>query len=400
MYNTKFILLDGKEIYPGYLDKEQRSKLKESYGNKREYMRCGCKPDANLFYRISEDCKIYPEHNNFVHSKSCCRYKNESGDAERQTAYVVNEEDGNVTAYLSFNPKSFSMVEAAGIEKDQDNDISDEDIDSDQEEVTVEGSKNEDAPAEKKEPKLSLTTLVRSINVDSFTEKILNNRKITSKEDFSKFVYYRMKKVRISRMKKTLGDMSLEKDGVRFFYLPFVEATENTVNGITKCYIKTQAPDGKVYSNFIFPKTLEKALKEYMKTYGVEPDQDTMVAGFQYIKKNNKSRGSKGYRVLGRIHLFQACDIGIYCRSLIEKDCFNQLQKITATDSDIRFWIPPEDEEVGAIVEIKGITKKILLLFRKKKNERVVFDSSRYVPYVVEENTMLSSEKLHMILGE
>lgn len=396
MYNTKFILENGDEIYPGYLDKEQRGKLRASYKNTREYMRCGCKPAAALFYRISEDCKIYPEHNNYVHDRQCCRYKDKSGN--RQTAYEVHEEDGEVTAYLSFDPKSFSMTAASGIEKEQDNDVPEEADETDLEEITVEGEKNdsEELADEKKEPKLTLKDLIRSINADSFTEKILNNRMVKSKEDFSKFVYYRMKKVRINKMRRALGDLTLEKDGVKFYYLPLSEIKREVVNGIEKCYVKTVAPDGKIFSNFIFPKTLDKAVKEYRKMYGCEPDQNTMIAGFQYLKK---SKGTKGYRVLGRVHLFQVSNIGIYCRSRTEKYCFDQLQQITIQDPDIRFWIPPEDEDTGAIIEIKGVQKKILLLFRKRKNERVVFDSSIYVPYVAEEGTTLSNEKIRSLMN-
>ena len=101
MYNTKFILESGQELYPGYLSTEQRQNIKNKYGNRKGYMRCGCKSTEPLFYRISEDCKIYPEHNNYHHDKSCCRYKNVTGLQERQTAYVINDETGDVTAYLN-----------------------------------------------------------------------------------------------------------------------------------------------------------------------------------------------------------------------------------------------------------------------------------------------------------
>jgi len=356
-------------------------------------MRCGCKPTEDLFYRISEDCKIYPEHNNYIHDKACCRFKNESGNCERQTAYLIDEEDGEVTAFLTFDPKSFSMSEV--IEKDQDNDVPDEIEDESLEEITIEKEENQVKTPEKKEPKLALNELIRSINVDSFTEKILNSKTINSKEAFSKFVYYRMKKVKISKMRKSLGDLSLEKDGVRFIYLPAIEIVENTVDGVTKSYIKTQGPDGKVYSNFIFPKTLDKALKEFTKNYGVEPDQNTMVAGFQYLKK---SRGKTNYKVLGRVHLFQTSDIGIYSRNLVEKDVFDNLYAITEEESAIRFWIPADDESIGAIIDVKEYSKKILVLFRSKKEERISFDSSIYIPCVIEENMTITREIIYSLI--
>lgn len=399
MYNTKFILSSGIEVYPGYLDKEQREKLKEQHGDQREYMRCGCRPSENLFYRISEDDRIYPEHNNYLHSKSCCRYKDEAGKSKRQTAYIVSEENGVATAFLSFNPKEFTISTDIDLDMDLDNDVPTDDTNVDQEEVTVEGEKQKDAAAEKKEPKMSLPDLIRSINADCYSEKILNNRMINSREAFSKYVYFRMKKVCVHRMKKSLGDLTLENDGVRFLYLPFIEASNSTSNGTSKCYIKTLAPNGKVFSNFTFPKIMEKALKKYRKMYGCDPDQNTMIAGFQYFKRSRR-RGGSGYRILGRIHLFQVSNNGIYCRSLIEMNCFNQLEEIISLNSDIRFWIPPEEENIGAIVEVKGFKKKVLLLFRNAKDERIEFDPMEYVPYVVEDGCILSAEKLKDLLSE
>lgn len=52
MYNTKFIMSDGSEIYPGYLSEQRKLEIRNTNNNRREYMRCGCKPEANLFYRI------------------------------------------------------------------------------------------------------------------------------------------------------------------------------------------------------------------------------------------------------------------------------------------------------------------------------------------------------------
>lgn len=395
MYNTKFILSGGQDIYPGYLDNDRRKELKDSYGTKREYMRCGCKPNDDLYYRISEDLKIYPEHNNYVHDNSCCRFKNTSGQIERQTAYLINEEDGEVTAFLTFDPKNFSMSEV--IQKDQDNDVPEESIDENVEELTIGKDENETQTAEKKEPKLSLDDLIRSINVDAFTEKILNNKVIDSKDTFSKFVYHRMKKIKISKMKRTLGELSLEKDGVRFFYLPVSEICQGNENNMQQCYIKTFGPDSKIYSNFIFPKTLEKALKEYSKRYGIEPDENTMVAGFQYLKKG---KGKSNYRILGRVHLFQVSDIGIYSRNNVEQEVFSSLYTITKENSEIRFWIPPDDLSIGAIIEVKEFTKKILVLFRSKKDERVSYDASLYTPLVVDENTTITKDIIYSIIQE
>ena len=257
MYNTKFILSDGEEVYPGYFDKDKRKELREQFGDRREYMWCGCK--NKLFYRISEDLKIYPEHNNYEHDRYCSRFRTDTGEEERKTGYVINEEDGTVTAFLTFNPKNLDLNEK--VEKEEDNpDISEEELEDGEEEAIIEKDEGITKKEEKKEPKLTLSSLVRSINVDTFTEKILNNRNVDSRETFSKLVYYRMKKVRVSRMKKAIGELSLENDGVRFVYVPFAGIIKKEDKGLTKCYIENIGPNGKVFKNFIFPDTLKKVI--------------------------------------------------------------------------------------------------------------------------------------------
>lgn len=395
MQNKKFILVTGDEIYPGYLDKENREKMKIRFGKTRGYMKCACNLDRNLFYRISDDLKIYPEHNNYQHEKSCSRYRDENGKNERKTAYIVNDEDGEVTAYLSFNPKTFSMTDEV-LDKEEDNEVPEETTEEELEELVIEKDDNQVTTNEKKEPKLALKDLIRSINTDTYTERILNNRVIDSRESFSKSVFYRMKMVRISKMRKAIGDLTLEKDGVKFIYLPFVEAVEKTVNDMKKCYVTTQAPNGERYSNFIFPRTLEKALKEYRKVYDQEPDENTMIAGFQYLKKG---KGKKGYRVLGRIHLFQVSDLGLYCRNEAEHNAFNNICNITKADHNIRFWIPPEDNDISGIIQINGYKKKILLLARNKKTLHVSISSlSEFVPCVVGQDTVITADAFYSLL--
>lgn len=391
MYNTKFILSNGEEIYPGYLDKDRRIELKEEYGNDREYMWCGCSINGKkLYYRISEDLKIYPEHNNYVHDRYCSRFRTETGEEERKTGYVVNEEDGAVTAYLTFNPKNLELGEKA--EKEEENpELTQEELEKSEDEAVIE-KENITKKEEKKEPKLSLASLIRSINIDTYTERIMNDSRINSKESFSKLVYFRMKKVRASRMKKSIGELSLETDGVRFIYAPFAGAIKNESNGLIKCYMSNLGPEGKVFNNFIFPDTMNKAIKEFVKMYGIEPNTDTMLAGFQYYKK---TKSGAQYKVLGRVHLFQVSNLGIYCRRLIEKEAYDSICKITDENKDIKFWIPPDDESIGGIIQVKDKKKKLLLLFRSNKDERIAFNESIYEPVVVGEGQSLSKEYLY-----
>lgn len=390
MYNTKFILADGKELYPGYFGNETKQRIREKFDKERQYMRCGCRPEAGLYYRISEDLRIYPEHNNYKHDVFCCRYKDPSGEQKRQTAYVINDENGDVVAFTSFDPLVFT--EATDTHKEHDNTVP-EDEDENMEEIIVgkDEDKVEPADAEKKEPKLSVAGLIRSINVDSFTERAVNGQKIDSKEKFSIIVYHRMKKVKLARAKKSIGELTLEKDGCRFVYLPFAGVLNKEENGIKRCYLQTKNSDGKVYNNFVFPDTMAKAYREFIKAYGIEPNEHTMIAGFQYLKKN---RSGRTYKVMGRVHLFQTTDIGLYCRSIKEVEAFNALQSLMERERDIKYWIPPEDENLGAIVEVKGAKRKILLLFRNKKDERISYDKSMYVPFVVDSAGSITKEYL------
>lgn len=391
MYNTKFILSDGKELFPGYFDIEKREALRKQFGDKRGYMWCGCKSDNKLFYRISEDLKIYPEHNNYKHDQYCSRFRTETGETERKTGYVVNEEDGEVTAYLTFNPKNLELNDHS--EKEEDNpDLKDEELEAAENEATIEKDEGITKKEEKKEPKLSLSSLIRSINIDTYTEKILNDRNVDSRDAFSKYVYFRMKKVKASRMKKAIGELSLETDGVRFIYVPFAGAIKKEDKDLKKCYICNYGPNGKVFNNFIFPDTMKKVVGEFVKMYGIEPNQDTMLAGFQYYKK---TRSGVKYKVLGRVHLFQISDLGIYCRSLVEKETFDSLCKIAEEDRNIKFWIPADDESVGGVIQIKNKKKKILILFRTNKDERISFDAAMYEPLVVGEEEPITKERLY-----
>lgn len=380
MYNTKFLLSDYGDLYPGYLDRDKRQQLRDQYGDNRGFMRCGCRPDSKLYYRISADLKIYPEHNNYQHDKNCSRYKNESGIQERKTGYVIDEEDGHVTTYLSFNPKNYELSSVS--ESRNPTDEAAEGGDNEIEEAVIGKEKAEDKKDLKKEPKLNLENLIRSINIDTYTEKVLNNKIITSKDLFSKNVFHRMKKVTVSRMKKAIGELTLETEGVRFIYTPVSGIVKNEDSGLMKCYIQNKGSDGRVFNNFIYPDTLEKAIKKFYKTYGTEPDNDTMLAGFQYCKKS-KSGSGVVYKVLGRVHFFQTSVIGLYSRSNLERETFNIIHKICNDDSRLKFWIPPDDDTVGGIINVDGKKKKILILFRTKKSERITFDSSLYFPLVI-----------------
>lgn len=391
MYNTKFITVDGKDLYPGYLDREQRALIREQYRGKKEYMWCACRPDAGLYYKFSEDLKIYPEHNGYTHDRYCCRFKNLTGSEQQKPPYYIGE-DGDVTVFTSFDPRRFSR-NIDNPEKEQQYTVAPDEESAESEDILID---KDDPGKTAKEPQLGLDGLVRGINVDCFTEKVLNNKAIENRQNFSAFVYHRTKKVKLSRNKKTIGDLTLENDGVRFMYVPFAGIFRNNDQNYSRVYIRTMGADGKIFNNFTFPEIAEKAVTKFKKHYGIEPDSNTVLAGFQYIKKNKSNNNI--YRVLGRIHLFQVSDVGVYCRSITELNTFNALHRITKSNKAIKFWIPPEDESVGAIIEIEGYRKKILLLFRSKSSEKLSYNPDLYVPFVVDSSRPIIEKHLYTLV--
>lgn len=135
MYNTKFITVNGKDLYPGYLDREQRALIRNRYMGRKEYMWCACRPDAGLYYKISEDLKIYPEHNGYTHDRYCCRYKNLTGGEQQKPPYYVGE-DGDVTVFTSFDPRRFSR-KTDSLEKNQQYTIAPDEESEESEDVLI-----------------------------------------------------------------------------------------------------------------------------------------------------------------------------------------------------------------------------------------------------------------------
>ncbi len=129
---------------------------------------------------------------------------------------------------------------------------------------------------------------------------------------------------------------------------------------------------------------------------GMEPNKDTMIAGFQYYKK---SKSGIKYKVLGRVHLFQTSELGIYCRSILEKETFDTICSITFADNKLKLWIPADDESIGGIIQVSNKQKDILILFRSNKYERITFDNSMYEPFVVGENEPVTKDRLYKAIG-
>lgn len=372
MHNLKFLISTGEDLFPQYITEADRKQLKERIKNNEITIKCGCKPSANFFYGISEDLKIYPLHKNYVHDIQCCRYKNVSDNQIRNSAYQVDDQTGTVMVYTKFDPRVFTAdKEPAKKEKKTD------ETDDEQEKVFIEKSDSEKEAVEK-EPKFSLEDLVRAINVATFSDNVFKKTILDSHTKFSKCVYHQMKTIYLDRLRKSIGELSLEEDGVRFIYQKYSRYINENINGAVKSHIITTLND-KEYNNYIFPNTAKKCLTKYNTCYGEEPGENTYIAGFQYLKS---SQTGTSYRVLGRVHLFLVSEGGIFCRNKIEFDTYNILERFQR-DGKIKFYIPPEDQDIGAVVEIPGRNKKLLILFNLDKPETVRYDANEYEPVLV-----------------
>jgi len=61
----------------------------------------------------------------------------------------------------------------------------------------------------------------------------------------------------------------------------------------------------------------------------------------------------------------------------------------------LKYWIPPEDTSIGAVIELKGYDKKIILVFRTEKTQRVAYDTTQYVPLVISDGMEITKQLLY-----
>lgn len=413
MYNEKFTLHNGTEIFPNYMNTEQRSLLKQQIGEQSEVMWCSCRTDKKLYYRLSENLRFYPEHNGYEHSPYCIRYH--TVESKRRTAIIHNDEE-TATVYLQFNPKNFTMPSTNPDDDTEDNNEesnegkTEDNLSEESSSLSTINSISSDSSEENelihlnkikvdsdnyKEPKFNLANFIRCINYDTFNERIINHKPLLSYEYFANALIGRLKNIRISGMSKNVRNLSLEEDGVRFFYAPFIGCDVKKSQSYTSYNIKIKGHENNVYTLFTFGVVYEKALKRFHKQYGIEPNEYTMVAGFQYYPI---SKSGNHYKVIGRLQLFQVSNHGLYCNSLFEIECFNiiinYIKKHTA--EYIRFYIPTEDELINGIIEVEGFNKKGIIIFPSTKaSKEFTIDYELFEPLVVDTDLDLSENVLN-----
>lgn len=408
LFNAKFTLSNGTELHPNYMNSEQRKKLKLQIGDRSQVMWCSCRTDTKLYYRISEDLRFYPEHNGYEHSISCIRFH--SKDNKRRSAIIRSDEE-TATIYLQFNPKNFTIpstkTEAedeeereeygAGAEDgaEESTEISPLTSDPLDESEVLHVDKLKVDTSEYKEPKFNLASFIRCINHDTFTERTINSKPILSKDYFTSALFGRLKDIRISGMSKSIRNLSLEDDGVRFIYAPFVECEIKNSGSNKSHHIIIKGNDNNTYSLFTFESIFEKAKQRFNKQYGIEPNENTMIGGFQYYPLSKNSNNH--YKVIGRMHLFQVSDHGLFCNSVYEQNAYNTIINYIKSHSTekLRFYIPAEDESNNGILEVPGSKKKGLIIFPSPKGgKEISVDRILYEPLLLNPNLDLTEDIL------
>jgi hypothetical protein len=408
MYNVKFTLSNGKEVYPNYMNTNQRSVLKDQLGNKSEVMWCSCRTEKKLYYRLSENLRFYPEHNGYEHSPYCIRYHTKE---EKRLSAIVRSDEETATIYLHFNPKNFT-IPTTSQDDESNNDIEDNILDNNKT-PTISNFANENADENElihinkikvdtqiyKEPKFNLPSFIRCINYDTFTERAINNKPILTSDYFTASIFGRLKNLRISGMKKSVRSLTLEDDGFRFFYSSFAGCEIKKSANYTSYNLLVTGNDKTTYSLFTFGSIYEKALKKFNGQYGIEPNEHTMVAGFQYYPQ---SKGKTNhYKVVGRMHLFQISEQGLYCNSLYEQSCYNRIIDFVKNyrNEKIRFYIPADDDSITGIIEIEGYSKKgIILIPTSKESKTYSVDNNLYIPLILDPDIIINNTNLDNLI--
>ena len=321
---TRLILSDGNVVYPNFASAEERSALRQKLADGKATMRCSCRSDEELLYGVSTDNRIYPLHTHYEHAQWCSRCQNEN-----RVAASTYDEEGNTTVYLKFDPKIFTPPREVRREEVE---TPDNEKDDATESVQTEPS----VKKKEKLPSFSLRQMVRCINHDTYSERIMTGKNALLSEDyFTNAVLAHLKKVYVSGMAHSLRDLSLENDHISFFYAK--------VTGMEKSALFLQGSQ-RPYRRFVLEKVMEKAREEFFQLYDIYPDEiegsTVYAAGFAYKRISGKGTA---YTCVGRLCFFLVSKNGLYAGSMYEKDTLDVLLAHTTRCGGV-FLFPDSDE--------------------------------------------------------
>lgn len=329
------ILSNGCEIFPPYMSDEDKNRLKEAIGNRRDVIYCACKanvPDEEkLYYRLSKDNRFIPIHQEYEHAPDCSRFA-----GKRTSAFLAMDEKDNVKAFLKFDPLNFSTSTSSSSSSIKDD-------------TFIDPNKREKIP---KEPYLNLDSFIRCINIDAYMERLIAKNIVLSNDYFINVIRARTKKIVINGQQKSLYDINLKDDRCSFFYYRLKSVDKNE-----KGYwnVKLINSTNKIYNFGISATIMKRALKQFNKNYigqKLEDNEDVMVAGFIYRRTSRNTM--KDYYTIGRIHIFLRTHYeGIYCSNIYEKQIFELILKYRhKQNKSLKLLIPTTVEEYACQIEV------------------------------------------------
>lgn len=357
---------EGNSYYPPYMSKEEREALSLKLNTSSLTLYCGCRFNTRLTYKLSSDLKFIPEHHGYEHAASCSR----GNTGVRKLGYVISDE-GNSVAYLKFDFRKFTFPKKAEVKKAQ----------------KKEGPAK--LPDEEKDETLDLSDFVRTLNYDTYMERLIAGKSVLTAGYFASALWGHTKKVYLSGKAKALHDYSIQDDNVVFFYSSFkgIEYNENSFSRAVFIF------NNKEYSYLINAEIAKKAESKFESQYGcgTQNIQNVMAAGFLY---KVVSRKGNEFKMIGRLHLFIVNDNGIYCNDLKEQKFFNQSIEYIRKNRNKELSLIPnqENKKAGqpiAYITMKRAEKKIALYLSNPPDTE-----NDYIENILCKNGLIDAEEL------
>lgn len=344
MLNRELALYDGTRIFPAYMTSEDKKELYGRFREKREYMYCLCRTDTKLYYRISSDYRIYPEHQGYAHLPGCVFNPID----RRNSAFSQDPENGETRVFLNFKPNDFSVPTESEVKRaDSDPEVGPKDD-------------NKYFPLEK---------FVRQLNSDTWNERMAAGKGLLSAEYFSAALFGRLKNIVIDGIKggRPLRDYKLDTDGFQFFYQPFCGyEIKERADGSSSCSLIVEGNDGKKYSWFVYERTLKIAIKRFARMFTQDPmemlkgGQQIIMSGFRY-QRTRKNTNTE-YKVAGRLCFFAINSNGLIARSSEELNALNNICSILRWKKDsLKYFLADEWENFYGYFEKSGDMKKYII---------------------------------------
>ena len=376
LLSKELITIDGNRIFPTFMSAEERQELKDKYEGKREFMWCTCRSDEKLYYRVSSDLRIYPEHNGYEHDDSCIFA--EINKDRRAKAYLADAETGEVEVFLKFNPENFTEQTHSG---------------------SGSSNANGDVAAAEEEAFLSLEYFIRDLNIDTYNCRVSTGDPLLSADYFVPHLKARLRNVKFAGKTRVIRDYTLGNDGFEFFYVPYAGVTMKSRDAQnTSYYLKVNGKE-KQFSWWIYGNKYEKAERRFATRYGITPDEasgagyNVVAAGFRYRRQKKNSNST--YDCIGKLVFFIANKNGVFARTLTEKSNLDTILayiRFNCKDTGIGYYVADDDDPFDGYFDT-GAVKAII-----SADEDKDFGGRPVLHKDIMEDT-ITKEDVNMLLG-